>query len=119
MSWIEEITRGDAECRPEDIYVTLIFGKSVSNREERDMIDHHAKALSDYRKDEKRLSGLIENKPDRKRRTAEYAVKSRKCNFSDGDIPGIGVIARHHNFMNRTALEPEVELPTGEVMVYV
>ncbi len=133
-----------------DIYTTLMFGKSGLSREEREMIavavssvnrcryciNHHAEALNNYWKDEKKLKDFIENKldmTDRKRGMVEYAVKLtkspgaveaddisklRECGFSDRDILDINMIASYFNFVNRIALGLGVEFTPEEVKGY-
>ena len=133
-----------------DIYTTLMFGKSGLSREEREMIavavsaangcdyciNHHAEALNNYWKDEKKLKDFIESKlemPERKQRMTEYAIKLtkrprameegdililRECGFSDRDILDINMIASYFNFVNRIALGLGVEFSSEEVTGY-
>lgn len=126
-----------------DIYVTLMFGKSGLSREEREMIavavssangcdyciNHHAEALNNYWKDEKKLKDFIRGRemefPERKARMVEYAVKLTESpeNICEDDIDSlreldINMIASYFNFVNRIALGLGVEFTPDETRGY-
>lgn len=135
-----------------DLYYTVMFGPSDLRREERELIgvvvsaannceycvNHHAKALNYYWKDEGKVQKLIKDfssldLPQRIRRMLGYAVKLaktpyainqddvstlRECGFSDKDILDVNLITSYFCFVNRIALGLGVEFSADEVEGY-
>jgi uncharacterized peroxidase-related enzyme len=142
----------DAMKKHMEIYLTLMFGSSNLSREDRELIavvvsslnncdycvNHHAKALNHYWKDDKKIQSLIENYKsidisEKKRNMLDYVDKLTKkpmevkktdldilkdSGYSDEDILNINLITCYFNFVNRIALGLGVELSYDEISGY-
>lgn len=135
-----------------ELYLTLMFCPSGLSREDRELIavvvsslnncdycvNHHAKALNYYWKDDKKIQSLIENYKsidisEKKRNMLDYVYKlttkpseaSKKdikvlkdYGFYDEDILNINLITCYFNFVNRIALGLGVEFSRDEISGY-
>jgi len=135
-----------------DLYLSLLFGKSKLSREERELIavvvsktnqcdyciNHHAEALNNYWKDDKKIQRFIEDfqsvdLSEREQKIIRYIVKLtltpyeieksdidvlKNSGFSDEEILNINLIACYFNFVNRIVLGLGVEFSSDEVSGY-
>jgi uncharacterized peroxidase-related enzyme len=135
-----------------ELYLSVMFSGSGLSREERELVavvvsagnscpycvNHHARALDAYWRDEERTSAFARDHdsvqlPARARALVEYASKLtgspanvieddvqglRDAGLNDSDILNLNLVVSYFNFVNRVAMGLGVDFSDDEVAGY-